>query len=180
MLIFLFVISQDECEFVEVLFAEYNKQFYGIAFQILQNKESAEEAVQETFLKIINHMQKIKKLPGAEQVPYCIVIARNTSLNILRAKKRIIYTDNLTFVTDDKSPGPEQEILEMEDIELLLKMVDTLPVNDKRLLQLRYVKRLSYKQIGTLFDISEATAKKRGQRIVEKLKRKCLEGETRK
>ena len=45
-----------------------------------------------------------------------------------------------------------------------------LPSEDRRLIHLRFALEMSYKEIGMLLGISEEAAKKRGQRIVKRLK----------
>lgn len=57
----------------------------------------------------------------------------------------------------------------------LSKVIDSLDPDDSRFLYLRYTQEMGYKEIGTLLNISEDAAKKRGQRLIKKL-RKLYEG----
>jgi len=168
--VFLFIISDSESKIVEILFVEHNKLLYHIAYNMLHDKEYAEEALQESFLKIADNVHIIERIPPEKRVAYCVVICKNVTLNILRGQKRISYIDYLEDIADLSAESTEDEYFEQEHTKSLRKSIAALDEDDKFILQLRYVKSLSYKQIGELLNISEEAAKKRGQRLTAKLK----------
>ena len=168
---FIFVLSQEDIDLIELLFAEQNVKLYNIALGILHNKDSAEEAVQEAYVKIIDNLQKINQIPCPERVPFCVVIVKNISLNMLRNQKRIVHYGDLSYVTDEDGQDIDQELLEFEDARQLMKLVNTLPERDKALVQMRWGEELSYRDIGELLGVTEEAAKKRGQRILGKLRK---------
>ena len=51
--IMLAALSEDDRDFVSVIFEEYGKQMYSIALDILKNEHDADDALQETMYKII-------------------------------------------------------------------------------------------------------------------------------
>ena len=57
----------------------------------------------------------------------------------------------------------------------LTELIDRLDPDDRRFVYLRYAEEMGHKEIGELLNISEDAAKKRGQRLVKKL-RKLYEG----
>lgn len=61
------------------------------------------------------------------------------------------------------------------DVRKLTELIDRLDPDDRRFVYLRYAEEMGYKEIGELLNISEDAAKKRGQRLVKKL-RKLYEG----
>lgn len=54
----------------------------------------------------------------------------------------------------------------------LLKHIKALPLNDQRLLILKYKYDMAYKDIGKLLNISPEAARKRKERLVKNLERK--------
>ena len=50
-------------------------------------------------------------------------------------------------------------------------MIDRLAPDDRRFVYLRYAEEMGYGEIGELLNISEDAAKKRGQRLVKKLRK---------
>lgn len=56
--IMLAALSEDDRDFVSVIFEEYGKQMYSIALDILKNEHDADDALQETMYKIIKYVDK--------------------------------------------------------------------------------------------------------------------------
>ena len=78
MIIILFsVLTDNEIDFIDKIFSKMNIKMYSISFNILKNKFDAEEAVAQTFLKIINNIEKISALPCPRIEPYCVIILKN-------------------------------------------------------------------------------------------------------
>ena len=59
----------------------------------------------------------------------------------------------------------------------LLLAIDRLSDEEKYLVQLRYANDMSFKEIAVLLDINEETAKKRGYRILKRLRAFYEEGD---
>lgn len=79
MLVMLFSIMPDnERDFINNLFSKMNIKMYNISFNILRDKFDAEEAVAQTFLKIIDNIERISALPCPQIEPYCVIILKNT------------------------------------------------------------------------------------------------------
>lgn len=56
--IMLAALSEDDRDFVSVIFEEYGKQMYSTALDILKNEHDADDALQETMYKIIKYVDK--------------------------------------------------------------------------------------------------------------------------
>lgn len=46
---------------IEELYNTYENKMYGVAYSILNNIGQAEDAVQDAFIKIIPHLEEIKR-----------------------------------------------------------------------------------------------------------------------
>lgn len=151
---------------------------YSISFNILKNKFDAEEAVAQTFLKIINNIEKISALPCPQIEPYCVIILKNETINIIRKRKKIVYAETVDcFNHNNKGHYIEKEYLEKVDKEKLLSCIDRLSDDDKNLIYFRFVNEMKFKDISELLGITEEAAKKRGQRILKKLRLYYKEGD---
>lgn len=157
-IIFLGALSDNEKNLVNQLFKESNVKLYNISFKILRSHSDAEEAVSEAFLKIISHIEKIARLPGPQITPYCVVIVKNESANILRKRMRSIPIETL----EENYGGNYSEIEDVWsqsiDRAQLLLAIDRLSDEEKYLVQLRYANDMSFKEIAVLLDINEETA----------------------
>ncbi len=171
MLIVLGVLSDAEKALIERLFVENNVQLYQISLQILRSHADAEEAVAQTFLKLMDRMEKSEGLPCPQMVPYCVVMVKNESINILRKRKKGAPFEAFESMDEKAAPGGlEDDVLTRVSHEQLLSCVARLSEEDRLFLQFRYANELGYKELAALFEISEEAAKKRGQRILKKLR----------
>ena len=155
-------------QLVKTLYQDLKPMMGKIAFNYLQNKEEAEEAVSNAFIKIIDNIEKISKFSCPEMYSYCVSILKNESINILRKKKHTISTDEIHQLEDGFSL--EEKVFENIEIQNLMDIIDTLKEEEKQLLYFRFVEELSFKNIGEILNISENTANKRIQRLIAKLK----------
>lgn len=179
MIVILFsIVSDDEIDLINKIFSKTNIKMYNISYNILRNKFDAEEAVAQTFLKIIDNIEKISALPCPEIEPYCVVILKNETMNIIRKSKKILYVEDTDYFNhNDNDYNLEEEFLETVNKEKLLLCINRLSDEEKNLIHLRFFHEMRFKEISELFGITEETAKKRSQRILKKLRVYYEEGD---
>lgn len=169
--ILLGVLSEDEKDLVNKIFSKMNGKMYHISYKILGTHFEAEEAVAQTFLKIMTYIDRISALPCPQIEPYCVIILKNETMNIIRQRKKNIYTEDVDyFEKSEENYNLEEEYLKKANKEELLSCIDKLSDEEKNLIYLRFVYKMSFKEISELLGINEETAKKRGQRILKKLR----------
>ena len=170
--------SDDERDFINKLFLEMNVKMYNISFNILKNKFDAEEALAQTFLKIIDNIDKISKLPCPQIEPYCVIIVKNESMNIIRKREKLVPTEDVDYFDhSDIDYSIEEEYLRTVNKEKLLSCINKLSDEEKSLLHLRFVNEMKFKNISKLLGITEEAAKKQGQCILRKLRSYYEEGD---
>ena len=69
----------------EYLYDNYSAELFGIINNILSSQEIAEDALQETFIKVWNNIQTYDKAKG-RLFTWLLNIARNTALDKLKSK----------------------------------------------------------------------------------------------
>ena len=116
----------------------------------------------------MDNIEKISALPCPKITAFCVTIVKNASLDVLRQAQKNVPVDDWDCIADDTVFDA--------DVYVLREAIDQLAPDDRRLLYLRYTMEMGYKEIGKLFSISEETARKRGQRLLEKLRRLCEGG----
>ena len=170
--------TDEEINFINRLFLKMNAKMYNISFNILRNKYDAEETVAQTFLKIIDNIEKISALPCPQMEAYCVIILKNETMNIIRKRKKIIHTANVDYFDhNDGDYDVLEEYLEKVNKVQLLSCINRLLDDEKNLIYLRYVYEMKFKEISKLLGITEEAAKKRSQRILKKLRLYYEEGE---
>ncbi len=164
-------LTYEQQDFVKDIFDENDKYFLHIASGYMQNMSEAEDAVSMSYIKIIEKIERIESIGNRQMVKsYCITIVKNTCLDILRKNKRSSTTDDIDKFTETYAESVEDELIKKLDIGSTIKIVRTLSDDEKRLIHFKFDLEMGYKEISSLLDITEETAKKRGQRVVSKIR----------
>jgi len=99
------------------------------------------------------------------------MILKNEAINIIRRRKKFIDVEDIDYIGyDNQSHNFEDEVIEIIDWEYLVSHMNRLSDDEKEFVNLRFFNEMNYKDISKFFDISEEAAKRRGQRILRKLR----------
>lgn len=100
---------------------------------------------------------------------------KNTSIDMLRQIQQNVHIDYWDSILDENADDVANECIRNADVHKLTEVINLLTIEERHFIYLRYTMEMGYKEIGELLNISEDTAKKRGQRLIKKL-RKQYEG----
>ncbi len=137
----------------------------ALAINILRDPNLANDAVQDTFLRIIEKKNQFD--PQKKFTPWFYTILKNICRDMIRktARDTKIQT-HIPETTTNRSPAePDADTLE------LLKK---LPEAEQETLTLRFLHSMSFKEIAQAMECSEEAAKKRAQRGLKRLKEKWV------
>lgn len=118
------------------------------AFSLVGQRETAEDLVQEAFLKLHAHWQDV-----ANPRAWLFRSIRNLALNHLRDHRRESAIEPADDFASD-SPEPDQALGRMEAIGSLRLLVAELDSTDRQLVMLKYHEDLKYDQISERTGIS--------------------------
>ena len=153
--------DETERELVRSLYEANEQIMYNIAYNILHNRTDAEDAVQDSFVRVINHLEKICEIDCNETRFYLVIIVKNVSLNMLKKKQRhpeIDIDEVYDVQTDDNI---EDEILDKINSEEIRNALRELSDNDYEILFLYLVKEHNLSEIADLIGISANLARQR-------------------
>ena len=71
----------------EQIYLKYRSLMYRVADGILHNRQDAEDAVHNAFLRIIQHFKRFQITPVRDLAPLVTVIARNEAISLQRKRK---------------------------------------------------------------------------------------------
>lgn len=165
MLIYLSMIEteEDKSKFV-LLYEKYRKLMYYVANQILKDEYLSEDAVHQTFIKIIENLDNISEIDCHKTKSYIVTMVRNHSINLYNQRK------NHPMVSLDTEMDIESnEIFEIQEEDAIVKAVANLPQIYNAVLTLKYVQEFSNTEIAEALDISESTVRKRLERAKSKV-----------
>lgn len=137
--------------------------------RITRNREDAEDAVQDAFLKAFTHM---KDFDGRSSFSTWLTrIAINSALMLLRKRRlgREISVDSFADHNDtgqvweisDPTPGPETQYLQEERERLLWKAISTLRPSVRKVVELQLSRDCAMKETAKTTGISVCAAKSR-------------------
>lgn len=112
------------------------------AFGLVGQRETAEDLVQEAFLKLHAHWENV-----ANPRAWLFRSIRNLALNHLRDHQRESHSEFLHEVASE-SPDPDQALGRLEAIGTLQLLVSELDPADRDLISLKYHENLKYDQIS--------------------------------
>lgn len=113
------------------------------AFGLTGRRAVAEEIVQEAFLRLHKHWDKVRT-----PRPWIYRCVRNLALNELRDTKRERSDDETDKAAAPASEAPDQVLGRMEAIGTLRLLLAELPGEDGQLVRLKYLDHLSYAGIA--------------------------------
>lgn len=168
--------DEDKHIFIE-LHDEYSQLMYRIAYGILRDSSLAEDAVQESFIRILKNFDKVIKKKCPQTQKYFVNIVRSISIDIYRKRKK---QNALSFDEFEESIADDFEnIDDMLDGLEIEKCILQLPKSYYIILSLKYADGYTYKEIASILDISEENVKKRLLRARNRLRKILMEREVR-
>jgi RNA polymerase sigma-70 factor (ECF subfamily) len=153
----------------ESLVRRYDRNVFRIAQHITQNREDAEDVVQDAFLKAY---QNLGQFQGQSKFyTWLVRIAVNEALMRLRRRRpeRMISIDEDVRTEDDSmpreiadwSPNPEQQYTQAELKDILGKTIQGLPPSFRTVFVLRDVEGLSTEETASALELSVPAVKSR-------------------
>lgn len=158
MLIFLLAAleSEEDRQKFTAVYEQYHVQLEDVAMGILKNQRDAEDAVQNAFMQIIRHFEKISKI-SCEELPFWLIsIVKNESLMILRKRSRIVPLPDLESLADAAESVTEYSEL----VELFRQLPDTY----RSVLELKILFGYSDRDIAKRLGTSETVVSTRASR----------------
>lgn len=147
---------------------------FRLAVRITQNREDAEDIVQETLIRLWNETKK-QDIENVQS--FAMTVCRNLSLDY-KAKKehQSITLDEDSHDQIDVTSQPDRLIESKERFSYIQSLIDELPEKQRTAIQLRDIEGQSYKEIATVMEISESDVKVNIFRARQKLKERLKNG----
>lgn len=157
------IICGDKRYSIERVIDNYSDMLYRLAVVRMNNKEDAQDVVQDTFLKLIKHIKKGKTFHDEEHLKAWIL-----TVAINRGKSILNLSWNKRRESIEKIAGmaaPEQK--ETYAYEYVMR----LPAKQRIAVQLFYYEQMTTEQIAVYMKTKPATVRSYLHRSREKLRR---------
>jgi RNA polymerase sigma-70 factor (ECF subfamily) len=164
-------LAQKEEDLLEATVREYSRLVYRIAFSVLRKPEEAEDATQETFLRIVRFSKKLAKVQDRKawlaRIAWRVAIEHRKRLpeaGMVEATEGLLFNEAVA----------EKVVLNQEHGAILERLMLALPDALRDPLILSTVEELSPAEAAAVLDISEAAVRSRIFRARQILRERLL------
>jgi RNA polymerase sigma-70 factor (ECF subfamily) len=158
----------------EVAFREiirrYERPVFTLVYRMIHDREMAEDLAQETFIKVLNHIDRYQ--PEFKLSSWLFKIAHNVAIDYLRKRKlptvsmsgspNAVTADEIGASSFDVDSKQESALEEMESKELgsaIEQAIGKLRPEYRSCILLRHVEGRSYEEIAATLDLPLGTVK---------------------
>ncbi len=169
---------------LDQLYARYRPLIGKIVLEILPNESDAEEALQDVFMEIWNRAANFDARKG-KALGWIICMARRRAIDHYRKIRRRADASERLRLENDEGQGalgasflgtvPASNGAGTTDLKQFLKrIIDSLPVEQGRVVHLSYFKEMSQREIALRTGIPLGTIKTRLDLALRKLAQKSM------
>jgi RNA polymerase sigma-70 factor (ECF subfamily) len=161
----------------ELLMRRYNERLYRMGIYIIKNEEETEDAMQETYIKAYQQLDKFK---GQSQFSTWLSrIMINESLAKIKKKKHLAEYSETEDDSQDQtvqpamafnSETPEKELLQKELHNILEDAIRLLPQKYQTVFMMREIEKMSINETAECLKITNENVKVRLHRAKELIK----------
>lgn len=145
----------NQQEFIKTI-SPFKDRIFRLAKRLLVSTEEAEDATQEVLVRLWNNREKLGGYGSVEAL--AITITKNYCLDQLKSKRatemRIVHS-NYT----DRQAGLQQQAEDRDSLDWVEKIMDTLPEQQKMIVQLRDIEEYEFEDIAKILDMNETAVR---------------------
>ena len=119
-------------------------KLFGLAIRLLNNRQEAEDVVQEIYLKIWNMRENLSKYKSKEG----LMVKMTYNLCLDRIKSKSNKFSSLSYdVSNDENDSPHDHIERKELVQKVKQLINELPEQQKSIIHLRDIEGYDYDEI---------------------------------
>lgn len=152
-------IRAGDMQSFSLLVAKYEKMAYTLAFRIMENREEAEEVVQDAFVKMYRALPGFQF--GSKFSTWFYRIIYHTALSAHKSRRTFVRFDDAgaTALSDNEADSA-LSLLEREDRkEVIARVLQKMPADNATLLTLYYLEECSVEDIRQITGLSLSNVK---------------------
>jgi RNA polymerase sigma-70 factor (family 1) len=127
-------------------------KLFRFANRLLDDREEAEDMVQETFIKLWNRRERLDEYRSVEAL--AMVTIRNMCLDKLKSKK--MQAERMKDLENEMPASLQEQRLDLSDIvRKIHQIIQTLPEQQQSIIQLRDIEGYDYEEIAQMLEMNE-------------------------
>jgi len=158
---------------LDLLIEKYFKMVYAFVYKNVGSEPDAEDITQEVFVKVWKNIKKFDQ--NKDFKPWVFQIAKNTSIDFLRKRKTIPFSKfenekGQNPLVENIASAPLNLIEKISDKKTVLGALQGLTEKEQKLIKMRHMEGLSFRQIAEILKESINTIKSRYRRTLSSLR----------
>lgn len=152
----------DTTETIAAMVAEHSAALYRVAYSVMRNSADAEDAVQEAFLRVLKHREKLHEIRDVRV--WLVRITWNVVLDRKRRSKTRPENDDIADferVLPSTERRADEEAISSQENARILALIDRLPAKEREALLLSAVEELSTAEIAAVLKTTESSVRSR-------------------
>ncbi len=154
------------------LYERTSAKLFGVTLRILKDRSEAEEAIQEIYVKVWQRADRYVA-GNTSPISWLVAVARNHSLDILRARRPASADIDVALEIPDSGPTPERAAEDSQERGRIDQCLDTLEPERADAVRGAYLDGYSYEELANRYAVPLNTMRTWLRRSLIKLK-DCL------
>ena len=150
------------------IYEKYIGYVYSVVYQVVLNKEDAEDITSEFFIKLWKLADTYRS--GSGHRAWMATIARNMAIDLLRKNKREVLTEDFADSIPENASDDDVEREVLADMSLRTAL-ETLKPGEREIVNMKIMGELTFQEIADILKQPLGTVTWRYQNAIKKLRR---------
>ena len=161
----------------EILLNNYKEPIYWHIRKIVLDHDDAHDVLQNTFIKVFKAINGFKE--QSKLYTWIYRIATNESLNFIKSKAKKHFKTSQEIMISQTNKLREDPYFDGDELQIKLQeLINTLPVKQKLVFQMKYEQEMKFKDISEILGTSEGALKASYHIAVKKIKKEIIKIQT--
>ena len=161
----------------EILLDKYKEPIYWHIRKIVLDHDDAHDILQNTFIKVFKAINNFKE--QSKLYTWIYRIATNESLNFIKSKAKKHFKTSEEIMIAQTNKLREDPYFDGDELQLKFQeAINTLPVKQKLVFQMKYEQEMKFKDISEILGTSEGALKASYHIAVKKIKKEIIKIQT--
>lgn len=160
----------------EEVYRDFYKLVYGVSIKMIHDHSTAEDIVQEAFMKTIYNAPNIEN--EQQLIGWIRVVTKNLTINVIRKNKKIRNQDDIESVINKEVNIHEESVEEKVEVKMMKENISKsmLEINSEyqNIIESKWVDDKSNKDIAKEQNATEGAVKQKLHRARKALKKKMM------
>jgi len=156
---------KGDSEAISLLVDRHRVRILNYIHVMVKDRDMAEDILQDTFIKAVRFLDEGRYAESGKFLPWVLRIAHNQVIDYFRQNKIEYRKSSISSEGPDVLNHPRfselnaEQLMENSEVEHMLReLIDTLPAEQKQVVQMRYYSGMSFKEIAEETNVSINTA----------------------